>query len=98
LRCLPPRGGGQVSRAADQDHRALPPGGGVDLTARLLMEPLSKELGQAIVVDNKGGAGGLIGVTAMAQSTPDGYTIAVTGVSSMSAGRTCAATSCRSTR
>lgn len=64
----------------------FPPGGGVDLTARLLMEPLSKELGQAIVVDNKGGAGGLIGVTAMAQSPPDGYTIAVTGVSSMSAG------------
>ena len=51
-----------------------PPGGGVDLTARLLMEPLVKELGQTIVVDNKGGAGGLIGVTAMAQSPPDGYT------------------------
>jgi tripartite-type tricarboxylate transporter receptor subunit TctC len=64
----------------------FPPGGGVDLTARLLMEPLSKELGQTIVVDNKGGAGGLIGVTAMAQAAPDGYTIAVTGVSSMSAG------------
>jgi tripartite-type tricarboxylate transporter receptor subunit TctC len=64
----------------------FPPGGGVDLTARLLMEPLAKELGQTIVVDNKGGAGGLIGVTAMAQSAPDGYTIAVTGVSSMSAG------------
>lgn len=64
----------------------FPPGGGVDLTARLLMEPLSKELGQTIVVDNKGGAGGLIGITAMVQSPPDGYTIAVTGVSSMSAG------------
>jgi tripartite-type tricarboxylate transporter receptor subunit TctC len=64
----------------------FPPGGGVDLTARLLMEPLSKELGQTIIVDNKGGAGGLIGVTAMVQSPPDGYTIAVTGVSSMSAG------------
>jgi tripartite-type tricarboxylate transporter receptor subunit TctC len=64
----------------------FPPGGGVDLTARLLMEPLSKELGQTIVVDNKGGAGGLIGITAMVQSPPDGYTIAITGVSSMSAG------------
>lgn len=59
----------------------FPPGGGVDLTARLLAEPLSKELGQSIVVDNKGGAGGLIGITAMAQSPPDGYTLAVTGVS-----------------
>src|SRR4029077_3526372 len=64
----------------------FPPGGGVDLTARLLMEPLSEELGQTIVVENKGGAGGLIGVTAMAQSPPDGYTLAITGVSSMSAG------------
>jgi tripartite-type tricarboxylate transporter receptor subunit TctC len=64
-----------------------PPGGGVDLTARLLMEPLGKELGQTIVVDNKGGAGGLIGVEAMSHAPPDGYTLAVTGVSSMSAGR-----------
>ena len=39
----------------------FPPGGGVDLTARLMMEPLSKELGQTIVVENKGGAGGIIG-------------------------------------
>jgi tripartite-type tricarboxylate transporter receptor subunit TctC len=63
-----------------------PPGGGVDLTARLLMEPLSKELGQTIIVENKGGAGGLIGVEAMSHAAPDGYTLAITGVSSMSAG------------
>jgi tripartite-type tricarboxylate transporter receptor subunit TctC len=64
----------------------FPPGGGVDLTARLLTEPLGKELGQTIIVENKGGAGGLIGIEAMARSAPDGYTLAVTGVSSMSAG------------
>src|SRR6476646_5407109 len=64
----------------------FPPGGGVDLTARLLMEPLAKELGQTIVVENKGGAGGLSGIEAMAHAAPDGYTRAVTGVSSMSAG------------
>jgi len=64
----------------------FPPGGGVDLTARLLAEPLARELGQTIVVENKGGAGGLIGVEAMSRSAPDGYTLAVTGVSSMSAG------------
>jgi len=63
-----------------------PPGGGVDLTARLLIEPLAKELGQTIIVENKGGAGGLIGVEAMSRAAPDGYTLAVTGVSSMSAG------------
>jgi len=64
----------------------FPPGGGVDLTARLLAEPLAKALGQTIVVENKGGAGGLIGVEAMSRAAPDGYTLAVTGVSSMSAG------------
>ena len=64
----------------------FPPGGGVDLTARLLAEPLGKELGQLIVVENKGGAGGLIGVEAMSRAAPDGYALAVTGVSSMSAG------------
>ena len=64
----------------------FPPGGGVDLTARLLAEPLGRELGQTIVVENKGGAGGLIGIEAMSRAVPDGYTLAVTGVSSMSAG------------
>ena len=64
----------------------FPPGGGVDLTARLLAEPLAKELGQTIVIENKGGAGGLIGIEAMSRAVPDGYTLAVTGVSSMSAG------------
>lgn len=63
-----------------------PPGGGVDLTARLLMEPLSRELGQPIVIENKGGAGGLIGVEAMSHAPPDGYTLSLTGVSTLSAG------------
>jgi tripartite-type tricarboxylate transporter receptor subunit TctC len=64
----------------------FPPGGGVDLTARLLMEPLGKELGTTIIIENKGGAGGLIGAQSMSQAAPDGYTICVTGVGSMSAG------------
>ena len=64
----------------------FPPGGGVDLTARLLMEPLSKELGQTIIVENKGGAGGIIGVEAMSHAPADGYTLALTGVGTLTAG------------
>jgi len=64
----------------------FPPGGGVDLTARLLMEPLSKELGQPVVIENKGGAGGIIGVEAMSHAPADGYTLALTGVGTLTAG------------
>ncbi len=64
----------------------FPPGGGVDLTARLMMEPLSEELGQTIVIENKGGAGGIIGVEAMSHSPPDGYTLSLTGAGTLTAG------------
>jgi tripartite-type tricarboxylate transporter receptor subunit TctC len=63
----------------------FPPGGGVDLTGRLLMEPLAKALGQTIIVDNKGGAGGVIGVEAMSHAAPDGYTLSLTGVGTITA-------------
>jgi tripartite-type tricarboxylate transporter receptor subunit TctC len=53
-------------------------GGGSDITARLLQEPLSKELGQQIVVDNKPGAGAVLGADIVAKSKPDGYTILYT--------------------
>jgi len=52
-----------------------PAGGGVDGVARLLAERLSTRLGQAIVVDNKPGAGATIGGEALAKSAPDGYTL-----------------------
>jgi len=55
----------------------FPPGGGVDLTARLLAEPLGKELGQTIIVENKGGAAGLVGTEAFLAAPPDGYTLLV---------------------
>src|SRR5919202_5328589 len=64
----------------------FPPGGGVDLTARLLAEPLARELGQPIVVENRGGAGGAIGVEQMARSAPDGYTLSLTGAGTVTAG------------
>jgi len=51
------------------------PGGGSDLTARLFSSKLGALLGQQFMVDNRGGAGGIIGMEAVAKATPDGYTI-----------------------
>lgn len=53
------------------------PGGAVDLTARLLAQALSARLQQQVIVDNRGGAGGNIGVDVVAKSPADGYTLAM---------------------
>ena len=55
----------------------FPPGGSVDQVARLLAPALSQQLGQSVVVENKGGASGSIGAAAVAAAPPDGYTFAV---------------------
>ena len=52
----------------------FPPGGGTDTFARPLAQKLAAQLGQSVVIDNRGGAGGNIGATAAAKATPDGYT------------------------
>jgi tripartite-type tricarboxylate transporter receptor subunit TctC len=51
------------------------PGGNADITGRLFSEILAKRLGQSVVVENRGGAGGAIGSEAVANSAPDGYSI-----------------------
>src|SRR5258708_8855330 len=53
----------------------FPPGGGNDALGRRVADKMSKSLGQQIVVDNRGGAGGTIATRAVARSTPDSYTI-----------------------
>jgi tripartite-type tricarboxylate transporter receptor subunit TctC len=53
----------------------LPPGGGADLIGRLVANAIGRVLGQTLVVDNRGGAGGTIGSRFVATSRPDGYTI-----------------------
>jgi tripartite-type tricarboxylate transporter receptor subunit TctC len=51
------------------------PGGNADSTARIFAEAYSQRLGQPFVIDNRGGAGGMIGASQMARSEPDGYTL-----------------------
>ena len=53
----------------------FPPGGGTDILGRLIAERLSASLGQPVVTENRGGAGGNVGAEAAARAAPDGYTI-----------------------
>lgn len=59
---------------------AFPPGGTSDVMGRMMAEPLSKALGQPVVVENIGGAGGTIGTDRGVKAPSDGYTIIQTGV------------------
>jgi len=55
----------------------FPPGGSVDQVARIIAPVLSQQLGQSVIVENKGGASGIIGTSAVLASPADGYTFAV---------------------
>ena len=61
-----------------------PPAGGTDIVRRVLGEKLSASLGQPIVVDNRGGAGGVLGTEIVAKAVPDGYTLLLVPTTTLS--------------
>src|SRR5262249_40891330 len=72
---------GSPTPAADYPTQTIkivvpfPPGGGVDVVARVIAPGLSELLGQSVIVENRGGAGGSLGAIAVAQAPKDGYTL-----------------------
>src|SRR5579862_9276882 len=74
--------GGAAAAQTYPDHPItmivpFPPGGATDAIARIIQDPLQKALGQPIVVENIGGAGGMIAADKAARAAPDGYTILI---------------------
>lgn len=77
------------ARASVYPHRAIKlivpfaAGGSTDIVARLLADALQRALGQPVYVENKAGAGGMIGTEAVAHAAPDGYTLGLGSISSL---------------
>ncbi|CAM4166956.1 tripartite tricarboxylate transporter substrate binding protein BugE [Bordetella muralis] len=65
------------------------PGGSTDIIARLVTQRMAQELGQPLVVENKGGAGGAIGAAEAARAAPDGYVLSIATVSTMAVNSAC---------
>jgi tripartite-type tricarboxylate transporter receptor subunit TctC len=59
----------------------FPPGGSTDIVARIVAQKLGERLGQPLVIENRGGAGGTIGTALIAKSAPDGYNLAIASTS-----------------
>jgi len=61
----------------------FPPGGGTDALARAIQEPFQKAIGQTVIIDNRGGAGGALAHEIVAKAAPDGYTVLVSSNNQM---------------
>jgi len=82
LLCLAAAGGAWAQAYPTKPIRFVvpfPPGGGNDFVARVVGQKLSEDLGQPVVIDNRAGASGQVGVQYTAQQAPDGYTIVTAG-------------------
>src|SRR5690606_10722356 len=86
---------GNVAQAADYPDKAIrvivpfAPGGSTDIVARIVTQEMSQILGQPMVIENKGGAGGAIGAQEAARAKPDGYTLSIATVSTMAVNKAC---------
>jgi tripartite-type tricarboxylate transporter receptor subunit TctC len=82
-------GPGGASRAGNYPDRPIhffvpfPAGGSTDAVARAMQPALEKLLGQSVIVENRAGAGGMLGVDAVAKAAPDGYTIGIAGAGAL---------------
>jgi tripartite-type tricarboxylate transporter receptor subunit TctC len=84
---MPATGGAQAQTYPVRAIRLIipfPPGGPNDVLGRVIARKLAEQMGQQVVVDNRGGAGGIIGAELAARSSPDGYTLFFAGTASMS--------------
>jgi len=77
---LAPQASAQADYPSQPIRLVVPfaPGGGADLTARMISEPLALELGQPIIIENKPGGGATVGARMVAEAKPDGYTLLYT--------------------
>ena len=87
--------GGAAAHAADYPDKPIrvivpfAPGGSTDIVARIVAQEMSQILGQPLVIENKGGAGGAIGAQEAARAKPDGYTLSIATVSTMAVNKAC---------